>query len=256
MNGLIGHTGFVGSNLANQFNFDCLFNSKNISDIANKNFNVLVCAAAPGSMIEANKNKDHDKKNIDLLIDNISKSRPNKVVLISTIAVFKDFSADNDESSEKFETELSYGLHRRYLEKSLEDICNKIYIIRLPSLFGEGLKKNFIFDLINQVPSFFNTKKFNLLNSLIKHEGLELSSFYEYNSSKDLYTLNRDKYNTSPASIKYELISFLNNAESSALYFHSHKSTYQFYNLNNLSLDIIKVINNDINIMHLNSEPI
>ena len=256
MNGLIGYTGFVGSNLARQYKFNRLFNSKNISDILNQKFNILVCAAAPGSMVEANKNKELDKTNIELLIENISKSRPDKLVLISTIGVFKDFSAINNESTKQFETDLAYGLHRWYLEKSLEGVCNKLHIIRLPALFGDGLKKNFIFDLINQVPSFFNSKKFNQLSSFDNYENSDLSRFYDYRPANDLYLLNRDTFNTSSSKSKSALLKFLNDAKSSSLYFHSHKSTHQFYNLNNLSKDIIKVIDNDINIMHLNSEPI
>jgi hypothetical protein len=33
---LIGYTGFIGSNLARQFDFDDFYNSKNIDDIAGK----------------------------------------------------------------------------------------------------------------------------------------------------------------------------------------------------------------------------
>jgi hypothetical protein len=254
MNGLIGYTGFVGNNLARQFKFDALFNSKNASDIFNQKFNILVCSAAPGSMVYANKNKELDKANIELLIKNLSRALPDKLVLISTIGVFKDFSASNNESSKLFETDLAYGAHRRYLEESLENICNKLHIVRLPALFGDGLKKNFIFDLINQVPSFFSSKKFNQLS--LSNNDKYLSRYYEYHPKKDLYLLNRNAFNRSSIKIKNELLSFLNEAKSSSVYFHSHKSTYQFYNLNNLFKDIIKVIDNDIDIMHLNSEPI
>ncbi len=256
MNGLIGYTGFVGNNLARQFKFDGLYNSKNISDIFNQKFNILVCAAAPGSMVDANKNKEFDRANIELLIKNLSRSKPDKLVLISTIGVFKDFSATNNESSKLFETDLAYGVNRRYLEKSLENICNKLHIIRLPALFGDGLKKNFIFDLINQVPSFFNSKKFNQLSLFDNNKHYDLSRYYEYHPKKDLYLLNRNAFDRASIKTKKELLIFLNDAKSSSIYFHSHKSTYQFYNLNNLFKDIIKVIDNDINTMHLNSEPI
>ena len=41
---LIGHTGFVGSNLLNQQSFDDCFNSKNINEIEHKSFEQVICA--------------------------------------------------------------------------------------------------------------------------------------------------------------------------------------------------------------------
>ncbi|MFI5206247.1 MAG: pyridine nucleotide transhydrogenase, partial [Candidatus Paceibacterales bacterium] len=68
---LIGYTGFVGSNILAQRPFDLLYNSKNISDIANKNFNTVVCAGAPGTKWIANKNPEADLANIQNLINNL-----------------------------------------------------------------------------------------------------------------------------------------------------------------------------------------
>lgn len=44
MNALIGHTGFVGSNLREQHEFDVFFNSRNIEEIKGGEFDLLVCA--------------------------------------------------------------------------------------------------------------------------------------------------------------------------------------------------------------------
>jgi hypothetical protein len=41
---LIGHTGFVGSNLADQCNYSDCFNSKNISEMRGRSFDLVVCA--------------------------------------------------------------------------------------------------------------------------------------------------------------------------------------------------------------------
>ena len=49
--GLIGATGFVGSALLRQRDFDARFHSRNVGEIEGKEFGTLVCAAAPGSMI-------------------------------------------------------------------------------------------------------------------------------------------------------------------------------------------------------------
>ena len=43
-----------------------------------------------------------------------------------------------------------YGLHRRYLETFVESHFPRHLIVRLPGLVGPGLRKNVIFDLLNQ----------------------------------------------------------------------------------------------------------
>jgi len=58
--GIIGYTGFVGEHLSSQRKFAGHFNSKNICDMAQSKFDTIVCAAAPGSMFEANKYPERD----------------------------------------------------------------------------------------------------------------------------------------------------------------------------------------------------
>lgn len=254
MKGLIGHTGFVGTNILKSQNFDLLYNSKNIAHIRGKKLKLLVCAGAPGSMINANKNKTIDRENIDVLIKNISQSRPDRLILISTIGVFNDFSALNDETSKEFEKTLGYGVNRRYLEQILQSKFTKVHIIRLPALFGTGLKKNFIFDILNQAPTFFSSDKFSKLRSKLGKQDKHLLEFYNYEPRQKIYILNRKKLNQS--SLRATLENLLNRFHASSIFFHSHDTTYQFYNLENLWVDICNVIENDIPIIHLANEPI
>ena len=44
----------------------------------------------------------------------------------------------------------AYGLHRRLLEKFVEGNFANYLIVRLPGLVGPGLRKNVIFDFLNQ----------------------------------------------------------------------------------------------------------
>jgi hypothetical protein len=44
---LIGYTGFVGTTLMKQTQFDDFYRSTNISDIKGKKFDLVVCAGAP-----------------------------------------------------------------------------------------------------------------------------------------------------------------------------------------------------------------
>ena len=59
-------------------------------------------------------------------------------------------SNDDDEDTPVDEAGLHpYGLHRRRLEKFVEDHFANHLIVRLPGLVGPGLRKNVIFDFLN-----------------------------------------------------------------------------------------------------------
>ena len=138
MRALIGHTGFVGSNILEQSSFDKCYNSKNIESIAGETFDTVVCAGVSSVKWKANKEPEEDYKQIRRLIDSLASAEFKKLILISTIAVYNN-PADS-----------AYGRHRLYLETYLMNNYKDVYITRLPSLFGKGLKKNVIYDLMNK----------------------------------------------------------------------------------------------------------
>lgn len=148
-NALIGFTGFVGSTLLRQAHFDALFNSRNIHDIQNREFDLVVCAGAPAQKWIANKDPEADLEKIKSLIAHLGTVRCKTFVLISTVDVFQR-PVDVDEISPVPEDGLHpYGLHRRYLERFVEEHFPRRLIVRLPGLVGPGLRKNVIFDLHN-----------------------------------------------------------------------------------------------------------
>lgn len=64
---------------------------------------------------------------------------------------------DVDETTLVEENELhAYGLHRRQLEKFIENHFEEHLIVRLPGLVGPGLRKNVIFDLRNNNLNLIN----------------------------------------------------------------------------------------------------
>ena len=147
---LIGYTGFVGSNLMKQVAFDYTYNSKNISDISGKSFDLLVCAGVSAVKWKANKFPEEDLNSINTLLEELSEVKAEKVVLISTVDVYKNPIVDVNEDTKINPDELEpYGKHRNYVEQFIKEKFNKNLIVRLPGLFGEGLKKNFIYDMIN-----------------------------------------------------------------------------------------------------------
>jgi hypothetical protein len=147
--GLIGHTGFVGSNLIQQHRFDACFNSKNIEDLANHSFDVLVCSGAPAEKWKSNANPAADLANMERLQSALSKTRATEVVLISTIDVYANPQGDDESVDPALISNHAYGTHRFSLERFVRTVFSKTHTLRLPGLFGKGLKKNVIFDLMN-----------------------------------------------------------------------------------------------------------
>lgn len=148
-NALIGYSGFVGSTLLKQTTFDKLYRSTNIHEIAGQQFDTVVCAGAPAQKWKANQSPEHDRQTINTLISHLKTIDCDKFILISTVDVFNSPIAVDENSAVSTDGLHPYGLHRRQLEAFLLDHFKKPTIIRLPGLVGPGLRKNAIFDLLN-----------------------------------------------------------------------------------------------------------
>lgn len=149
MRALVGYSGFVGRNLAEARSFELLYNSTNIEDIRGRVVSDLVCAGAPAAKWLANAEPEKDRATIDRLITCLDQAEARRVVLISTIDVYRD-PVDVTESDAPPENELhTYGLNRLRLEHFVRRRFPGALIVRLPALFGPHLKKNALFDLLN-----------------------------------------------------------------------------------------------------------
>lgn len=243
---LVGYTGFVGSNIANSFKFNNLYNSKNIEEAFGTNPDLLVYAGVRAEKFLANTNPEKDLQIIKNAFDNITKINPKKIVLISTIDVYKDPIKVDENSEINTLGLLPYGLNRYKLEKMIEENFEKHLIVRLPALYGENIKKNFIYDLINIIPSLLNEQKYNELinkNDYIKDYYIkENTNFYKCINLSDEQKSNLKKY--------------FNNVGFSALNFTDSRSIFQFYNLSYLWKHINLALDNNINILNLATEPV
>jgi nucleoside-diphosphate-sugar epimerase len=148
-NALIGCSGFVGSTLLKQVPFDALYRSTNIGEIDRNSFDTVVCAAAPAQKWIANREPEADLQKIEELIVHIKTVQCKTFILISTVDVFKNpIGVDEDTPIDEAGLH-AYGLHRRLLEKFVESNFTNYLIVRLPGLVGPGLRKNIIFDFLN-----------------------------------------------------------------------------------------------------------
>jgi hypothetical protein len=252
---LIGHTGFVGGTLTRQARFDHAFNSATIGAAAGRSFGTLVCAAAPGSMFEANRFPERDAARIEALIESLSAVRAERFVLISSIAVLEDFAGGDTETTTRFRQDLAYGRNRRALEAFVERHFERSLVVRLPALFASGLKKNFLFDLMNPVPSMLTSERLDALRAALPAPLAEFAAaLYADDAETGLFVLDRAALDASPrrAALDEAVIA----AGASAIGFHHPETTYQFYNLDRLWADTGTALAAGLSHIHLATEPL
>ena len=253
--GLIGHSGFVGSALLRQARFAACFNSATIPAIEGQSFGTLVCAAAPGSMFEANSAPARDAAQIDGLIARLSGVRAERFVLISSIAVLADFAGGDDETTQAFQQELAYGRHRRKLEAFVESGFPGSLIIRLPALFGHGLRKNFLFDLLNPVPSLLpEARHAELVAALPASLAGWAKGLYSPDPVTGMLKLDRAALNADRRRAALE--DAVTALGASATQFHHRDTTYQYYPVDRLWQDIGIALDAGLSHLHLVAEPL
>jgi nucleoside-diphosphate-sugar epimerase len=149
MDALIGHTGFVGGNLAAQHRFDATFHSKTIDTIRDRRFRRVVVSAMPAEMWVANRDPDGDRAALGTLWSNLSRCQADEVVVISTVAVYPVPVAVDEDTLIDPAFGTAYGRHRRELEVLAGRHFPRVLSVRLPGLYGPGLKKNAVYDLLH-----------------------------------------------------------------------------------------------------------
>lgn len=242
---LVGYTGFVGSNLYDTGKIDAVYNSKNIEEAYGTCPNLLIYAGLRAEKYLANNAPEKDMELIRQAEKNITKINPKKLVLISTIDVFKIPKNVNENSAIDTENLHPYGFNRYQLELWVRENYPDALIIRLPGLFGKNIKKNFIYDYINVIPFMLKEAKFEELVAkdlkLKKYYQLQDNGFYKVKVSDDE---------------KEELKERFRALGFSALNFTDSRSIYQFYNLRRLWGDIQIALNAGITLWHPATEPV
>lgn len=243
---LVGYTGFVGSNIYAAGEFDAVYNSKNIAEAYGTNPDLLVYSGLRAEKYLANTMPEKD---MDLILEaeqNISKINPKKLVLISTIDVFKVPKNVDENSPIDTENLHAYGYNRYVLECWVREHYPDALIIRLPGLFGQNIKKNFIYDFIHLIPFMLKAEKMQELSAkdweLADYYTLQDNGFYKVN------TLSEQEKEVLKA--KFKKLGF------SALNFTDSRNVYQFYPLARLWSDIQIALDNQITLWHPATEPI
>ena len=177
--------------------------------------------------------------------ENIEKIDPKKVVLISTIDVFKTPKDVDEESMVDTDGLHAYGYDRYQLELWVRERYPDALIIRLPGLFGKNIKKNFIYDFIHMIPSMLTVEKFEWLAARDR----ELKGYYKLQDN-GFYKVDVADVEKGELKEKFRRLGF------SALNFTDSRSVYQFYDLAHLWQDIQTALYAGLTLWHAATEPV
>jgi len=145
---IIGWTGFVGNTLTLSVPGEVdLYNSRNIETIRGKTYGTIYISGLPAEKWRINQEPEKDYAVLEQLMDVLKTITVSRVILISTVDVL-DCTIEQDEDGDTFASH-PYGRHRRIMEEFIEKEFETHHIIRLPGLFGKGLKKNVIYDFLH-----------------------------------------------------------------------------------------------------------
>jgi sugar phosphate isomerase/epimerase len=148
---IVGYSGFVGGNLLLHNKFDYFFNSKNFDTAINLDIDTMYFCGIPATKWYANKNPEEDSNNINNIMNILKTIKIKKIILISTIDVYDNIDGEyNEDYTCDYMNNHIYGKNRFLFEEFIKENFTNYYIVRLPALFGYGLKKNIIYDLINK----------------------------------------------------------------------------------------------------------
>lgn len=241
---LVGSTGFVGGNLLASHPFAAACHSSDVAQAYGARPDLCVYAGVPAAMFLANADPEADLAVMRAARENLRRIAPKEVVLVSSIAVYAD-SRGRDEGDEPGEEGLSaYGRNRLQLERWVREDFPGALILRLPALYGRGLKKNFLYDLCTITPSMLKPDKYAELaqRSPLVRDGYTLAEngFYKQNGAAD------------PAALR----AFFAANDFNALAFTDSRSRYQFYDLGRLWGDLCAAREAGLRLLHLCTPPV
>ena len=251
---LVGYTGFVGSNIAANHDFTWKINSKNKEEAFGKKPDLLVYAGLRAEKFLANKDPEADMAAIMEAMEQIKKINPKRLVLISTVDVYKAPVGVDEDTEIDTDGLLPYGANRYKLEQMVREVWEDALIIRLPGLFGKNLKKNFIYDYIHVIPSMLKAEKYQELterSTLVAESYRDLGNgFYKCILTEKTNPTAKELYAIEELKQEFKSLDF------SALNFTDSRGVFQFYNLANLWNDIQTALENDIRLLNIATQPL
>ena len=145
---LIGYTGFVGSNLAVAGDFTDRYNSRNILDIEGRSYDLVVSAFGRADSHRINTHGAQDRAEIDSFLALLGSVEAARLVVVSTVCVYPGETSPDETTPLQPAGLTPYGANRLHMEQTLSERFDTL-VLRLPQLYGIGLKKGIVYDLLN-----------------------------------------------------------------------------------------------------------
>ena len=131
--------GLIGKRLAKFVNPTHTFNSKTLLDLPMNDYDTIYVAAPSSNRIWVKENPDADTASTEILIRCLLTTKTKRVVLISTCDT-------------QINPDTVYGANRLKLEELVKGWYHYYHIIRLPSLIGNDITKNILYDIKHKTP--------------------------------------------------------------------------------------------------------
>ncbi|MCQ2520010.1 MAG: NAD(P)-dependent oxidoreductase [Lachnospiraceae bacterium] len=245
---LVGFTGFVGSNIYSEgkAEIDRVYNSQNIEEAYGTEPDLLIYSGMRAEKYLANSDPEADMQLVYQAQENIKKINPHRLVLISTVDVFGNPNEKTEDATIETDGLHPYGLNRYRLEQWVRENYSDALIIRLPGLYGNNIKKNFIYDYINIIPFMLKETKFDELTASCG----ELSEYYTLQDNGFYKCRELEEDERKVLKKLFLALGF------TALNFTDSRSVYQFYPLSRLWRDIQTAIKAGITMWHPATEPV
>ena len=168
---LIGSTGSIGKEIFNKISKKDnvhvdTFTRKNIEDLLNSEYDIVICAAPSSGKLKTNLGLDNRDKDIEKLCKVIKEVKTERVILISSQSAIN-------------EGDKPYGkVQKRVLDSVLSHHKNyTVYMV--DTLYGPSLNKGFISDII--------TKQWSFLSDELIQKLPELTNYYRKIENTNLW---------------------------------------------------------------------
>lgn len=178
---LIGSTGSIGQEIFNQLSQKDkvrvdTFNRKNIENLLNSEYDIVICAAPSSGKLKTNLGLDNSDKDIEKLCKAIKEIKTERFILISSQATI-------------YEAEKHYGKVQKMVLDSVLSYHSNHTVYLVDTLYGTSLNKGFISDIISKQWSFLSDEFIQKLPELMNYyKKIENTNLWEgYNElPKDL----------------------------------------------------------------------
>lgn len=184
------------------------FDSSNIDQIFEKEYDLLIYAGVRASKYFADRNVEKDYLHCLRAYDTFERIDATEKILISSI-----------DCSDKFDGQSAYGRNRRMLERKVLENCDNAKVLRLPALFGTTVKKNAWYDSVKGADRVELSEEYR---SRVKEESVKNS-------------LDESRYN---------ILSFVNRS-SVFCWYNLDTIGYTIYSILNSRFDLFQCVSYD-----------